>query len=48
LNILAYNRGFEFLDIGYASAIMISISVVVSAGALTSAIALVLMHTLSE
>jgi multiple sugar transport system permease protein len=37
LNILAYNRGFEFLDIGYASAIMISISVVVLGSVLTFA-----------
>jgi multiple sugar transport system permease protein len=37
LNILAYNRGFEFLDIGYASAMMISISVVVLGSVLTFA-----------
>lgn len=29
LNILAYKRGFEFLDIGYASAMMISLGAVV-------------------
>lgn len=29
LNILAYRRGFEFLDVGYAAAIMVSLSAVV-------------------
>jgi multiple sugar transport system permease protein len=29
LNILAYRRGFEFFDFGYASAIMITLSAVV-------------------
>ena len=29
LNILAYRRGFEFLDLGYASAIMVTLSAIV-------------------
>jgi multiple sugar transport system permease protein len=29
LNILAYRRGFEFFDFGYASAIMVTLSAVV-------------------
>jgi multiple sugar transport system permease protein len=29
LNILAYRRGFEFFDIGYASAIMVTLSAIV-------------------
>ena len=29
LNILAYRRGFEFLDFGYASAIMVTLSAIV-------------------
>ena len=37
LNILAYRRGFEFFDIGYASAIMVTLSAIVFASALAFA-----------
>jgi len=37
LNILAYRRGFEFFDIGYASAIMVTLSAIVFASVLAFA-----------
>jgi multiple sugar transport system permease protein len=37
LNILAYRRGFEFLDVGYAAAMMISLSAIVLASVLAFA-----------